>query len=375
MKSKFIKGLVVIAIGVLVWFLPHPDAVSAQAWHLFAIVLATILGLIFQPLPIGAVAFFGVTVAILTNVMKPSEALSGYASTTIWLIVCAFMIARGFIKTGLGKRIAYKIISMLGDSTLKLGYSIVISDAVISPAMPSSGARAGGILFPIVKSLSSALGSEQGETRKKAGAFFMQTLWQGNAVTNGMFLTSMADNPLIASLALTTFGVEISWGLWAMGAIVPALVSLAVIPYVLYKIYPPQIKDYPQGKEIARAELAKLGSLQKNEIVMIGVFIGALILWATGSITGLNATTVVMIAVGVMLVFGVLEWNDFIGEKGAWDTLIWMGSLITLAGGLSKLGFVTWFASLMSGTMGGLSWTLVMGILVLVYVFTHYFFC
>ncbi|CUU70679.1 anion transporter [Campylobacter hyointestinalis subsp. hyointestinalis] len=375
MKSKFIKGLVVIAIGVLVWFLPHPDAVSAQAWHLFAIVLATILGLIFQPLPIGAVAFFGVTVAILTNVMKPSEALSGYASTTIWLIVCAFMIARGFIKTGLGKRIAYKIISMLGDSTLKLGYSIVISDAVISPAMPSSGARAGGILFPIVKSLSSALGSEQGETRKKAGAFFMQTLWQGNAVTNGMFLTSMADNPLIASLALTTFGVEISWGLWAMGAIVPALVSLAVIPYVLYKIYPPQIKDYPQGKEIARAELAKLGSLQKNEIVMIGVFIGALILWATGSITGLNATTVVMIAVGVMLVFGVLEWNDFIGEKGAWDTLIWMGSLITLAGGLSKLGFVTWFASLMSGTMGGLSWTLVIVILVLVYVFTHYFFC
>ncbi|CUU70678.1 anion permease [Campylobacter hyointestinalis] len=375
MKSKFIKGLVVIAIGVFVWFLPHPDAVSAQAWHLFAIVLATILGLIFQPLPIGAVAFFGVTVAILTNVMKPSEALSGYASTTIWLIVCAFMIARGFIKTGLGKRIAYKIISMLGDITLKLGYSIVISDAVISPAMPSSGTRAGGILFPIVKSLSSALGSEQGETRKKAGAFFMQTLWQGNAVTNGMFLTSMAGNPLIASLALTTFGVEISWGLWAMGAIVPALVSLAVIPYVLYKIYPPQIKDYPQGKEIARAELAKLGSLQKNEIVMIGVFIGALILWATGSITGPNATTVVMIAVGVMLVFGVLEWNDFIGEKGAWDTLIWMSSLITLAGGLSKLGFVTWFASLMSGTMGGLSWTLVMVILVLVYVFTHYFFC
>lgn len=184
----------------------------------------------------------------------------------------------------------------------------------------------------------------------------------------------MVGNPLIASLALTTFGVEISWGLWAMGAIVPALVSLAVIPYVLYKIYPPQIKDYPQGKEIARAELAKLGSLQKNEIVMIGVFIGALILWATGSITGLNATTVVMIAVGVMLVFGVLEWNDFIGENGAWDTLIWMGSLITLAGGLSKLGFVTWFASLMSGTMGGLSWTLVMVILVLVYVFTHYFF-
>ena len=57
------------------------------------------------------------------------------------------MITRGFIKTGLGRRIAYKIISILGDSTLRLGYSIVISDAIISPAMTISGARAGGVLF------------------------------------------------------------------------------------------------------------------------------------------------------------------------------------------------------------------------------------
>ncbi|CZE47694.1 anion permease [Campylobacter geochelonis] len=372
--KKFIKSTFVIAVCIAVWFLPHPSAISSQAWQLFAIVLATILGLILQPLPIGAVAFLGVTVTILTGVMKPVEALNGYASTTIWLIVCAFMIARGFIKTGLGRRIAYKIISLLGDSTLKLGYSIVISDAIISPAMPSSGARAGGILFPIVKALSSALGSEPGESRKRAGAFFMQTLWQGNAITNGMFLTSMAGNPLIASLALATFGAEISWSLWAVGAIVPAIFSLLVIPFILYKIYPPDIKSYPQGKEIAKKELANLGALKFDEIVMICVFVGALVLWASGSLTGINATTVGMIAVCVMLVFGVLKWEDFTKEKGAWDTLIWMGSLITLAGGLSKLGFVSWFAQWISSMMSGLSWSVVMGILILIYVFTHYFF-
>ncbi|CZE50132.1 anion permease [Campylobacter geochelonis] len=372
--KKFIKSTFVIAVCIAVWFLPHPSAISSQAWQLFAIVLATILGLILQPLPIGAVAFLGVTVTILTGVMKPVEALNGYASTTIWLIVCAFMIARGFIKTGLGRRIAYKIISLLGDSTLKLGYSIVISDAIISPAMPSSGARAGGILFPIVKALSSAFGSEPGESRKRAGAFFMQTLWQGNAITNGMFLTSMAGNPLIASLALATFGAEISWSLWAVGAIVPAIFSLLVIPFILYKIYPPDIKSYPQGKEIAKKELANLGALKFDEIVMICVFVGALVLWASGSLTGINATTVGMIAVCVMLVFGVLKWEDFTKEKGAWDTLIWMGSLITLAGGLSKLGFVSWFAQWISSMMSGLSWSVVMGILILIYVFTHYFF-
>ncbi|MBN7287782.1 anion permease [Campylobacter curvus] len=371
---KLIKALIVVLIGVAIWFCPHPEAVTAQAWHLFAIVVATIVGLIVQPLPIGAVAFIGVTIAVLTNVLSPKDALAGFGNTTIWLIFCAFILARGFIKTGLGRRIAYKIISLIGDSTLKISYGIVLSDLIISPAMPSSGARAGGILFPIVRGLSSALGSEPENSRKKAGAFFMQTLWQGNTITNGMFLTSMAANPLIAKLAADTFNVQISWTLWALGALVPGLISLAVIPYVLYKIYPPQIKRYPEGKAIAKKELENIGPMSYGEKVVTSVFIGALVLWATGNITGLNATTVAMLAVCVLIVFGVLSWDDVLLEKGGWDTLIWMGALITLAGGLSKLGFVKWFAGYASGAVGGISWVVALGILLLVYVYTHYFF-
>ncbi|MDU6828074.1 DASS family sodium-coupled anion symporter [Campylobacter sp.] len=359
---KLIKALIVVLIGVAIWFCPHPEAVTAQAWHLFAIVVATIVGLIVQPLPIGAVAFIGVTIAVLTNVLSPKDALAGFGNTTIWLIFCAFILARGFIKTGLGRRIAYKIISLIGDSTLKISYGIVLSDLIISPAMPSSGARAGGILFPIVRGLSSALGSEPENSRKKAGAFFMQTLWQGNTITNGMFLTSMAANPLIAKLAADTFNVQISWTLWALGALVPGLISLAVIPYVLYKIYPPQIKRYPEGKAIAKKELENIGPMSYGEKVVTSVFIGALVLWATGNITGLNATTVAMLAVCVLIVFGVLSWDDVLLEKGGWDTLIWMGALITLAGGLSKLGFVKWFAGYASGAVGGISWVVALGI-------------
>ena len=259
MNPKFIKFLVLIAVGMAIWFCPHPQAVSAQAWHLFAIVVATILGLILQPIPIGAIAFIGVTVAVLTKVLKPSDALGGFGNTTIWLIFCAFILARGFIKTGLGRRIAYKIISLIGDSTLKIGYSIVISEFIISPAMPSAGARAGGVLFPIVKGLSSALGSEPGDSRRRAGAYLMQTLWQSNGITNAMFLTSMAGNPFIAKLAADTLGIQISWSLWAMGAIVPGLVSLALMPSLLYKIYAPELKKYPQAKQIASQEFSRYG--------------------------------------------------------------------------------------------------------------------
>ncbi len=189
-----------------------------------------------------------------------------------------------------------------------------------------------------------------------------------------MFLTSMAGNALIASLALSAFGVEISWGLWIAGSIVPALCSLIIIPFVLYLIYPPEIKDFPEGKKMGRRELEKMGAMSKDQKVMVGIFLGSLTLWATGGLTGINATTVGMMALCALVISGILSWGDILGEKGAWNTLVWMGGLISLAGGLNTLGFIGWFAKLVSSSMGDMNWILVTAILLLIYVYAHYFF-
>jgi len=323
----------------------------------------------------GALAFISITLTILFNVLKPSEALSGFGNNTIWLIASAFIFAKGFIVTGFGRRIAYIVIKMIGDSTLKLGYAVVISDLIMSPAMPSSGARAGGVLYPIVRSLATALKSEPNDgTNRKAGSFLMQILYQGNTITNAMFLTSMAANPLIATLAQKALGIEISWGLWALGACVPGIVSLIIIPYFLYKVYPPEVKEFPEGKEIAKAELAKMGPLSFGEKIICGVFVGALALWSTSQLTGINATVVAMLGVSVMVITKALDWKDVLEEKGAWDTLIWMGTLMTLAGFLTKFGLIGLFSKAVSAQVTGISWPLAMTILIIVYVYSHYAF-
>ncbi|AHJ13832.1 anion permease [Sulfurospirillum multivorans] len=375
MNKNIINGLLVLFVGALLWFIPAPDGITAQGWHLFAIFVATILGFILQPLPMGALAFISITLTILFNVLKPSEALSGFGNNTIWLIASAFIFAKGFIVTGFGRRIAYIVIKMIGDSTLKLGYAVVISDLIMSPAMPSSGARAGGVLYPIVRSLATALKSEPNDgTNRKAGSFLMQILYQGNTITNAMFLTSMAANPLIATLAQKALGIEISWGLWALGACVPGIVSLIIIPYFLYKVYPPEVKEFPEGKEIAKAELAKMGPLSFGEKIICGVFVGALALWSTSQLTGINATVVAMLGVSVMVITKTLDWKDVLEEKGAWDTLIWMGTLMTLAGFLTKFGLIGLFSKAVSAQVTGISWPLAMTILIIVYVYSHYAF-
>ena len=171
--------MLVTVIGAAIWLMPVPAGLKPQAWHLLAIFIATIIGIILQPLPMGAMALIGITVCALTDTLTVPQALSAFADATIWLIVCAFLFARSFIKTGLGSRIAYMLMSKIGDSTLKLGYVMCISDLILAPATPSNTARGGGVLYPIVRSLSSAFESEPGPTARRVGAYLMTTQFQG----------------------------------------------------------------------------------------------------------------------------------------------------------------------------------------------------
>ncbi|WP_122630757.1 anion permease [Lucifera butyrica] len=365
-------GLLTVAVGIIIWFLPVPAGIKPHAWHLFAVFVATILGFILQPLPIGSVAFVSITFTALAGILKPAQALSGFSNTIIWLIVASFLFAKGFIKTGLGRRISYLIIRAIGDSTLKIGYALVLSDFLISPATPSNTARAGGIIFPIARSLAAAFDSEPGVSARRFGAYLMQTVYQGNTITSAMFMTSMAGNPLIALLAAKTLHINISWGLWAAAAIVPGVISMLVVPYFLFKFYPPEITKAPQAKELAAQELAKIGPVSLGEKIVGLVFVGALILWSTSDFTKLDATVVAMLGVSVMMLTKVLEWKDVLEEKGAWDTLIWMGSLMGLADYLGKLGFISWFAKGVSASMVGIPWFQAFVALLLIYMYAHY---
>lgn len=158
-EVRLIPLLITLAVGAVIWFLPTPPGVEKQAWHLLAIFVATIVGLIWKPLPMGSVAILAIMATVLTRTLSIDEALSGFQNSTIWLIVIAFFISRGFIKTGLGTRIAYLFVKKFGKKTLGLSYSLLASDLLLAPAMPSNTARAGGIIFPIIRSLSEAFGS------------------------------------------------------------------------------------------------------------------------------------------------------------------------------------------------------------------------
>uniref|UniRef100_A0A7N0RHS2 Uncharacterized protein n=1 Tax=Kalanchoe fedtschenkoi TaxID=63787 RepID=A0A7N0RHS2_KALFE len=377
-KGAAMKPLLAsIATGVILWFVPVPAGVTKNAWQLLAIFLATIVGIITQPLPLGAVALMGLGASVLTKTLSFAAAFSAFGDPIPWLIALAFFFARGFIKTGLGNRIAYQFVKLFGSSSLGLGYSLVFSEALLAPAIPSVSARAGGIFLPLVKSLCVACGSNAGDgTERKLGSWLMLTCFQTSVISSSMFLTAMAANPLSANLTLNTINKTIGWTDWAIAASVPGLVSLILVPLILYIIYPPSVKSSPDAPKLAQEKLEKMGPMSNNEIIMAATLLLTVGLWVFGGMLNVDAVTAAILGLSVLLITGVVTWKECLAESVAWDTLTWFAALIAMAGYLNKYGLISWFSETVVKFVGalGLSWQLSFGILVLLYFYSHYFF-
>jgi divalent anion:Na+ symporter, DASS family len=373
-KKTLFLFLLVVLIGLGVWYTPHSAEIDLRAWHLFAIFIATIVGIILKPFPLGALVIISLSVATLTKTLSLDEALSGFHNSIAWLVVFAFFISRGFIKTGLGGRLAYYFVSLFGKKTLGLSYGLLLSEMILSPAIPSVTARAGGVIYPIVQGLAKSFGSDPAlGTERRIGAFLMKVAYQGSIITSSMFLTAMAANPLLAGLTQDA-GYTITWGMWALAAIVPGLINLLVMPYIVYLIYPPAVKNTPDASHLAKRQLAEMGQLQKNEWVMLAIFVLLLVLWILGNMIGLNATVAALAGLSLLLITRVLDWQDVTKEYHAWDTFIWFSTLIMMATALNTLGFTPWLSEQIVELVGGFNWPIAFLILALVYFYSHYFF-
>lgn len=363
-----------IAIGMMIWFSPVPEGITEKAWHLLSIFVATIFAVIAKPLPMAAVSLLSLTFAILSKTLTFEEAFSGFSNDVVWLIVMAFFIAKGFVSTGLGNRIAYFFMKVFGKTTLGLGYGVVLTDLILSPTIPSVTARSGGVIYPILKSLAKAFNSEPGQpSSRKIGSFLMKAAFQGSAITSGMFLTAMSGNPLMCEMA-RGLGIEITWGKWALATLVPGLCSLILVPFLIYKLYPPEIKKTPDAAAYATKKIEELGKMKKSEWLMFFTFLLLVGLWIFGGSLGVKPVTAALLGISILLVAGVFKWEEVLQEKGAWDTLIWFSSLVTLASFLNKFGLTAFVSNHIVSSIQTLHWITGFSILALLYFYSHYFF-
>ena len=384
---KWLPFIIIAAISAILWlFVLPPNGISIEGWRTSIIFVATIACIVAEIMPIGAIGLLAITIFA---VLRPSGAtsatesikiaLSELNSTLIWLIVIAFMVARGFIKTGLSKRIAYYLVKILGRNTLGLAYGLSVTDIALAPAIPSTTARAGGVIYPIAEALAINFNSNpKDDSRNRIGTFLMLTISHINDITSAMFLTAFTGNLLAAKLVTSSLGITLGWGQWFIAAIAPCLASFIIIPLVIYFLTNPELKKTPEAPKLATEELKKMGPVTGKEIIMGSTVILLLVFWIFGNKLDIDSTTTAFIGLTLLILTGVLSWDDIKGEKAAWDTLIWFAALLMMAGQVNKLGVTKWLGNTIGnaieGHLGESSWVLVIILLCTVYVYLHYFF-
>jgi len=381
-------GLPLVA-GALLALLPAPDGLAPQAWRYFAAFTAVIVAVVTEPIALAGVGLVGVIgVALAGLPFSPAQladpgfrlpaeslkfALAGFSNGTVWLVFGAFVLALGYEKTGLGRRIALVLVKHLGGRTIGLGYALALSDLLLAPLTPSNTARSAGAIFPVARSIPEVYACQPGGSSRAIGAYVMWVAFATTSVTSSMFVTAVAPNLLAIELVRGATGIEITWTDWFVGFLPIGAPLLIAVPWLSYRLCPPDIRASDEVPRWAEQELTRLGRITSREITMAGLVIVALGLWIFGSRL-IDTTMVALLAISLMLVFGVVSWPDIAGNASAWNVFVWFATLLVLADGLNKVGFVEWFGRGAAAQLADRPPLVVMTTLVALYFVLHYMF-
>ena len=361
------------ALAIGIWLTPVPAGLTAPAWHLFAVFVAAIASVLVGAFPLLTSTMLAAAAVVLTDTISPAKAFAGFANASVLLVVIAFLVAQAVVKSGLGRRISLFMVSRFGRSSLGLAYSIVLTDAAIAPAFPSNTAR-GGVLFPIVLSVAQGSGSRPDDPEgRRLGGYLMFSTMASLAVSSALWMTATSANPIGIQVA-REFGLQIGFGSWLVAASVPALTAIVLLPWVVARLFPPGVGETPEAPVAARAALAELGPLSREERITAIAFVLMVSGWIFADALKLNVTSIAFAGLGLLLMTNVLTLDDIAAQGDTLATFLWLAVLFALSGQLNELGFMGYVGQRLASHMGGLSWPVTYVTLVALYVAIHYMF-
>ncbi|MEC7500947.1 MAG: DASS family sodium-coupled anion symporter [Planctomycetota bacterium] len=377
------RFVICVVFATILWLINPPSGLSVTGWRIFAIFSSTILGFILRPLAMAPLVLIALSVLVFADALSDTPyielktAFAGFGNTTTWLVVSAILISGTIIRTNLGNRIALLCFLFFGRNSTGLGYAACATELMLAPFIPSNTARGGGILAPVIRSINASLAEGEGDSRIAANRntttrYLIATAAHANLVTSAMFLTAMAANPIVGQLAGEIYNVAFTWSQWCLGGLAPGLFALCLLPLFIGLFFRDRECNIQNARDRAREGLAQLGPMRRNEILLVIIFLIMILLWATSPWHSLPTTLVCISGVAAILLLRVDQWTEMAKQGEAWDTLVWLGGLLTLATALKEHGVVQYFADFAKTQVTGMH-PLIAGILLaLIYFYSMY---
>ncbi len=269
-------------------------------------------------------------------------ALGGFANTAWALVGAALFLSAAMTKTGLDRRIALNILSLIGAKTNRVVMGVILVGFVLSFFVPSTTARVACIV-PIVVGIITAFGVERSS---RFAAVLMIATAQADSIWNVGIKTAAAQNMIAVNFIKQQLNYDISWLEWFTAAAPFAAIMSVALYFVLIKLMPPEIKEIPGGQEIVRKEVAALGKMTVAEKKLLVISIILLCFWTTEKVLhNIDTSSSTLVAITLMMLpgVGVMTWQEA-QSKFSWGTLFLFGIGISLGSAIISTKAGTWLA-------------------------------
>ena len=367
--NKQKMGYLILAFAVLfgiIWLAPEAKGLSPAGKKAIAIAVFAIIIWISQAVEDALSGLLIVFLLAALEATKLDGAFSGYANTSVWLIVIGFIMAGCMEKCGLSKRIALLLVNSAKGSALKIYWAVALVMGVTSFLIPSITART-LLMLPIILGIGQAFGAKQGQSNIIKALLFIVAM-SGTMMSIGI-LTAHVGNPITTGLIAIATKHTVSWGEWLKIGFVPAFSLAAISVFIIQKMWAPEIKSLGTGQNYIQRELDALGQLTKEEKYTLVVFLLTLVFWATDSFHKVNVVLVGVASV-VLLLWpgaGVMPWKEA-QQRVPWNVFVLYGAGLSMGSALVTSGAAKWLAGVMFGPIS--PWTQAMQIITLIWIAT-----
>lgn len=341
------KFLIVIALTIVVLFLPTPQGLSVSGKRALAAFVFT--GTIFalQPVPLP---FAGLMVQILIagfGLAEPNTVFESLSRPIIILILGSLFLAEALRKHGITRRLALQSIVMSGGEIDKLLFGLMSIASILSMWMENTATAA--ILIPVALTIANQV--EDKEESNKILIMLVLGIAYAASIGGMATVTGSASNAVasefLAEIRVWTFLDWLRYGFPSL------LIVFPITWFFLLKQFHFNIDKINIDR--SREDLEKLGNFRKNEIEVLLVLAITIVLWISGPFfeqslglpqSFMSPAIVGILAVSYLALRRVIEWEDVKGVS--WGMFFAIAAGLALGDALKRSGATAWMTGIIS---------------------------
>lgn len=344
---KLIIGIIGLALGgIVAYLIPIPQGLNHNGMVVLASLLVANVFWIFNVMPTFATGLLMMASWIILGHVQFQVAFSDFAMPTMWIIIGGLALGAAAQKTGLIKRIAFKIMSLFPANFSGQVLALLTAGTIISPLIPSDHPR-NAMSAPIAQGISQALGYR--DRSKGSAGLFLAAMW-GFCVTESGFLSATARNYAFKGILPTKAQDTLSWGNWLLLMLPWTIIILVLGFYMLKIMFKPQ-DDHRVSNDFIKKQLADLGPMTSAEKITAVVILVAIVFWVFEDILHIPAAVTALVGVSILTACHVFTGKD-LGSRVSWSTVLFVGSVIALGNVMQKVNLTTWLRQILQPVLG-----------------------